>query len=237
MPRFKQLCSIASVYLRVCLLTCLPYGALASTPAAVLDRLATPEGASVQMVTSGSVHNGTPIAIATFDSTDSIDSILDFYRHYWAASEAHAQVGFVESELPDWLLISQVRDGYNVVVQLNTQELQGASGFISVMAVNARELVEEHGEFSELKTLSSHRSVDGVDTSLMRVYASSLSVAQTHLRYRQKLIRAGWQMLSDDDIDGARVMVLSRKQSRLELSIVESRHYGSVLVAHEVISR
>jgi len=210
--------------------------AIANTPAAMLERLAIPEAAIVQWVTTVSVHNGAPMAIATLQSPKSADSILAFYRHIWMVEENSAIPGYVESSLTDWQLISRLHDGFNIVIQLNTEQQNGASGLISVMRVDKSTIREDHGEFSDLTLLSSHHSVDGADKSDMRVYASSASVSQTHERYRRRLVRKGWQLVSDSEVAGSHVMVLARDQARLEISIVDSPDYGAVLVAHRVSS-
>ncbi|CAN0442622.1 unnamed protein product, partial [Hapterophycus canaliculatus] len=144
--------------------------------------------------------------------------------------------GFIESDLPGWRLMSRLHEGFSIVIQLRTDIPSGASGFISVMAVSRPRLEENHPDFEDLKLLSSNRSVDGVDTSSMRVYASSLSVSHTYQLYRQKLVSKRWQLLSDNKVDGAQVLIFVRDQSRLEVSIVQSSEYGSVLVAHQVTS-
>ncbi|MFK8084142.1 MAG: hypothetical protein AB8B97_27980 [Granulosicoccus sp.] len=233
----QRVCSDRLLCAGLCLVCCWPAMLMADNPVAVLDRLPTPAGATVQMVTSDSVHNGMPIAIATFNSAQANDSVISFYRDQWNNNDSDKPPGFVESALPDWQLISRVNQGFNIVVQLHSQAQDGAAGFISVMSINATATAEEHDEFADLKPLSSHRSVDGVDTSLMRVYASPSSVSLTHQRYRKRLVNRGWQIVSDSDIESHRVTVLARDQSRLELSIVASRDYGSVVVAHQVTSQ
>ncbi|MFK7996039.1 MAG: hypothetical protein AB8B87_18015 [Granulosicoccus sp.] len=223
-----------------CVMLCvasIPTGfAFADTPSDVLERLAVPKGLLVQTVTSDSVHNGRPLAVATLQATQTVDSVIAFYRRYWASHDGDEQPGFVESQLSDWQLISRFHNGINIVIQLKADEQNSTSGFISVMAVDAPSIVDDHGAFSNLISLSSHQSVDGVDISSMRVYAASSSVAQTYRIYREKMVSRGWQVLSGSKVDGSWVMILARDQARLEISIVPSREYGSVLVAHKVTS-
>ena len=231
------------------LTACLSFSVWADTPDSVLNTLQVPTGADVQIVTSHSLHNGMPMAIAQLRSTESADSVFGFYRQLWTDPQGDGKgdgkgdggsdgsPGFVESVLPEWQMISRVHNGYNIVIQLMVESGQSASGFISVMAIDAPLAARDHGEFSDLQLLSKHQSVDGADTSLMRVYASSSSVSQTHRIYLEKLMSKGWQLLSDNELDGSYVMVLSRGQSRLEVSIVPSRDYGSLVVVHKVTSK
>ena len=91
--------------------------------------------------------------------------------------------------------------------------------------------------FSSLALLSSNISHDGADRSVMRVFASSSTVSATHTRYKDKLVAQGWRLLMDAIVDDARIMIVTRDASRLELSFLSSPEYASVLVAHEVQSK
>lgn len=222
----------------LCLAGLLPCATFAAdTPAKVLERLVTPDRTTIEWAATHAVSNGYAVAIATLQSMESIDSVISFYQQHWTQDKNDGPPGFVESVLPGWRMISRLHDGYNIVVQLNTSKQIGTSGLISVMAVGKPAIKEHHGEFSNLALLSSNRSVDGVDTSWMRVYASSVSVSQTHHIYRQRLTGKGWQLLSESDTDDGVVIILARGPERLEVSILRSRDFGSVVVAHQVTSK
>lgn len=208
----------------------------AATPASVLESLAVPDNATLQIVTDNALHNGVPIAIAKLESPEPVESVAEYYRQLWSAPQDNNLPGFIESSLQGQLLISRLRNDLNVVLQLETKGDEGTSGSVSVMAVKSPQKEEKHEVFSDLRILSSHRFVDGVDTSKLRVYASPTSVSQTHDIYRQRLMSEGWQVLSDTDTDTAWVTQLGRDNARLEISFVPSSDFGSVIVAHKLRS-
>ena len=223
-----------------CLLALFPAVVMAATPGSVLNRLAVPDNTTLAIVTTDALHNGAPIAMATLTSSESVDSVLAFYQTLWSDGD-ESLPGYIESAFENQQLISRLRDGVNIVIQLENTGSEGAFGYVSVMALNAPPVSEDHGPFSDMQTLSSNRSVDGVDTSWMRVYASASSVSQTHDNYLQRLKADGWHVLSDNEVQGevqgAWMTQLGRDTSRLEVSFLDSREFASVVVVHEVISK
>jgi len=144
--------------------------------------------------------------------------------------------GYVESAVNHQQLISRMRDGLNIVLQLESTGENTTTGYVSVLALNTPQVTEDHGVFSDLESLSSHRTVDGADTSWMRVYASRASVNRTRELYLQRLGSNGWHVLADHEVQGVWVTHLSRSTSRLELTFLDSREYASMVVAHRVDS-
>ena len=219
-----------------CVLVVLPTALMAETPGSMLNKLAVPDNATLEIVTTDALHNGAPIAMATLTSPDSVDSVLAFYRNLWNDGDEEIP-GHIESAYDNQQLISRLRDGMNIVIQLQKNSDEPASGFVSVLALNAPRVTEDHGAFSDLELLSSNRSVDGADTSWIRVYASSSSGSRTHEIYRQRLLADGWHVLADNELEGAWVTQLGRDNTRLEVSFLDSREYASVVVAHQVVSK
>ena len=186
------------------------------------------------------------MAIGEFSSSLPADEVLSFYRQRWAEGgvsgidDLQDLPGFMESSMPGWGMISRLQDEHQVLIQLSTEQTNGSSGFVSIMPLHASPpslQSQNQGVFAGLSLLSNNASQDGADRSLMQVFSSPSSVYATHVRYRDKLTGQGWRVLMDEAIDNGKVMILSRDQSRLELSFLASPEYASVLVAHEVESR
>lgn len=219
-----------------CVLAMLPTALIAGTPGSVLNKLAVPDNATLEIVTTDALHNGAPIAMATLTSPESADSVLAFYRNLWNDGDEKLP-GHIESAYDNHQLISRLQDGMNIVIQFEKNSDEIASGFVSVLALNAPRVTEDHGAFSDLESLSSNRSVDGADTSWIRVYASPSSGSRTHKIYLKRLTAIGWHVLADNEVEGAWVTQLGRDNMRLEVSFLESREFASVVVAHQVVSK
>ena len=182
------------------------------------------------------------MAIGAFSAPLNREDALAFFRSLWAEGYEQNMPGFLESDMPGWQLVSRLEGKVLTVVQLSKEPLhssagQTSTGFISVRRVEAVASRDSRPEFSDLELLSSNKTRDGVDTSTINVYASRLSVARSHDHYKRRLKSAGWSLVSDVPVDGEQVSVFSRKATRLEITFVNSREVGSVMVVHEVLSQ
>lgn len=237
-----SLCSRQVLCLWVVLAMCLWDTAVAASPGSMLNDMGVPEGTTLQMVSDNTIVNGRPVGVATLETAASVESVLGFYRARWATQGRWAVPGredvpaFIESQVPGWRMISRLVDDHHVVVQLSTQQGDRTTGLVSIAPLQRGASPVDHGVFSSLDLLSSNLSVDGVDTSSMRVYGSNTSSQRTRDRYRDKLLRLGWQLLADTTVDGGLVTQLGRNNVRLELTFMDSPEFASVVVVHEVTS-
>lgn len=229
-------------YLWLFVVLCFPLNAFSASAARMLDELVTPEGVTLELVVGNMVVNGKSVAVATLESTTSVESIIQFYRERWTAQERWALPGngdkpaFIESSVPGWKLISRLVNGYNVVVQLSSQDENSAKGLVSIARLENRVTAVEHGVFGNLDMLSSNVSTDGVDVSSMRVYGSNSSASRTRDRYRALLLRKGWHLVADTSVADGLVTQLGRDNARLELTFIDSEDFASLVVVHEVTS-
>lgn len=118
-----------------------------------------------------------------------------------------------------------------------TGQTSEARGFISVARASHSSEPATVGPFSNLQRLSTNQTKDGADSSTLSVYASPASLHRTHELYIPKLQQGGWQVLTDTRVDQGWVTVLTRNQSRLELSFLYSSEFASAVVAHELLSK
>ena len=223
------------ILLLACILT--SFGGHASSASDLLKQLRLPHAASIELVSDRTVRNGLPMAIAEFKAVQTSEQVLSFYRTLWASDSTEKNPGYYESTTAGWWLISRIKDNHQLVVQLSTERTAGASGFVSVLPLNAAAKTVHSTFFPDLSLLSSNVSVDGADTSNMQVLASPMTNSATHARYLSKLLNEGWQVLVDMEVTEGWVTILSRDRKRLELSFLPSSEYASVLVVHELESK
>ncbi len=216
--------------------------ASAASAARMLSEMAVPEGATLAMVSDNTVVNGRAMAVATLDTSAPSQSVIEFYRNHWSVKEQWALPGredmpaFIETRVPGWMMISRLVGGYHVVVQLSTERGENTSGLVSIAPLERGASTVDHGVFSNLDLLSSNLSRDGVDTSSMRVYGSDTSAHLTRDRYRDLLLRQGWQLLADMPVDSGLITQLGLDNKRLELTFMADQDFASVVVVHEITS-
>lgn len=243
----------------LCLLWFVPVMTVtAANEADVLAGLSLPANTQLQSVSSSGQYNGHIMAIAALSSSDESSVVAAFFKQLWHTGSDASTPGFVENTIPGWQLISRLQGDFHIVVQLhqdqsrdlsinrnrhslrggvNTGHTSGTQGFVSVARVSHTIAPSHRGPFSNLQRLSINQTNDGADTSQLSVYASPTSLDRTHELYVPKLQQAGWHVLADTRVDQGWVTLLTRDQSRLELSFLDSSEFGSVLVAHELSSK
>lgn len=234
---------------------------IAASEADVLSGLRLPANSYLQSVTSQGQYNGRVMAIAALHSSNDSATVAAFFKQRWRVASDSDTPGFIENSIPGWQLISRLQGDFNIVVQLHQNQrmgksgalsgpqehlqhrnlggerTSGARGFISVTRISPSRVPANRGPFSNLQRLSTNQTKDGADSSQLSVYASPTSLHRTHELYIPKLRQGGWRVLTDTRVDQGWVSVLTRDQSRLELSFLGSKEFASVVVVHELLSK
>lgn len=195
-----------------------------------------PENARTAWISDSINQDGMQLAIQTFNSDDSVENILEFYREAWF-KEGDIP-GFVENELGDWSVISQLRDDSNVVLQLKTNELGNTQGFLSTATKFPRidrpelnfPLLDGTERFS-----SSYVEEDDAKVHTM-TFLSTQSVGNTVSFYRKSMVRKGWEIARDKEVEGNQIMLFNnRNGDRCELVISQLDGESTVIHVNRVI--
>jgi len=178
-----------------------------------------PDNASTAWVSENINQDGMQLSIKTFRSTDSIEEVLSFYREVWHKDGDIP--GYVENMLGDWSIISQLRDDSNVALQLKTAEDGSTEGFLSIaLKSHGRSQPEINFPMPDgtEKFTSSYTEEDDAQVHTMTLL-STQSVGNAVNFYRSNMVRKGWTLAKDEDIEGNQIMLFNRKADRLELVI------------------
>lgn len=195
-----------------------------------------PEDANTAWVSTNLNQSGMNLSIQTFESANSVDSVLEFYRNLWF-KEGEIP-GFIENDLMEWRTISHYREDDNIVLQLKSNDQGGSSGFLSIAQLNKKETVPDSDfplpdgteEYSKtyLKENESH-----VHTM---TFITKQSIGKTSAFYKDNLIREGWSLASDRTISGSHVLLFNRKDDRCEMVIQRLNHEETVIFVNRVQS-
>jgi hypothetical protein len=200
-----------------------------------LNKVPVPPGTQLGLVGAESVHNGSSVSIATYESTLSLNDTLAFYDNVWPNELNSTLPGRLESVTGDWLLISRLRDDVNTVIQLNVNETSRSTGFLSVMAVNssARQTsaIQNHGAYREL---SRTHSEDGSSSSTLTVLQSNQSISSFIHSLLRLRMDAGWQLSSQKQYASSHIVLMNRQSQRLEMVISEDSPGTVLAVVNEV---
>lgn len=207
-----------------------PIAAAANEPGQPLNGVELPAGATTAWVATNINQNGLPMAIQTFRSSMAVDSVLDFYRQRWAVPGKTP--GFVENHVGAWQIISQLADDHNVVLQLQSNDSGGSSGFLSSVALNVTGFsdVTEVPAPADSELVSSARILDGDRVSTTSLLISQGDGGSIAGFYRDYFQRDGWVLASERVYAGHRILYFNRRHAQCEL-VVSNAADGSTVIA------
>lgn len=205
---------IASIL--VTLLALLTVELAVASPAA-LRQVPLPPNTRIALVGENLKHNGSLVSIATFDSDESVDTVLAYYRGIWPHEDDLP--GHVEHTLNGWRVLSRLRDSTNLVLQLQAADNGGARGLLSAMDIgegtpNAVALRMPPG--SEL--LSSTDSSDGRRKANTWLLRSPARIGEVVSFYIDHFERQGWSLLTQRTSGESSIVLMSHREGSLEIT-------------------
>jgi hypothetical protein len=214
-----------------------PIAAAANEPGQPLNGIELPAGATTAWVATNINQNGLPMAIQTFHSPMAVGSILNFYRQRWAVPGKTR--GFVENHGGAWQIISQLADDHNVVLQLQSDDSGGSSGFLSSVALNVTGFsdVTEVPVPADSELVSSARVVDGDRVSVTSLLISQGDGGSIAGFYRDHLQRDGWVLAFEREYAGHRLLYFNRRHAQCELVVSKAADGSTVIALNQVQTR
>jgi hypothetical protein len=215
-----------------------PSNALADSTAARLANVPVPSGTRVLSVGGNTIHNGSIVSMATYESSLSLSHTADFFRDLWQETARDGVPGFVETRAGDWLMLSRLHEGFNTVLQLDLAEPHRSKGFLSVMALDstAPGTTPLQG-LDGFEQLSTTRSFDGTRESVLSVYAAAESVDTLVRQLADYWQRRDWTLVSEESHAQSKVLLLNRQSALMEIVISSVSAVGSFIVINEVSDR
>ena len=192
------------------------------------DARVTPLGDSQQAL-------GMRLEIRRFETDDSVDRVLAFYRRLWKGKAA-------ESEMPPWRLIGRLQDGLYYNVQVQPRAGRGAWGFLSIgdlprQARNRSYRIPEAGDIPRLsgsRVLDTQVSRDPHKTARTLSLTNRFSVARNLTYYRNHYLGQGWALEMDEATAGRKAHVLRfrRGNEQVTLAIHRDADHTTVVANH-----
>lgn len=185
------------------------------------------------------VHNGTPLQIRRFDSTDSVQAILARYRREWKAS-AQSPQDAIEYTVGGYQVIAKLRDRCFYTVQARSNGAGGSVGLLAVSQLQDSNQPRVLGKDFPMMSGSvvaadmTHRDPGKEARTIMLMNQFSTN-ANAHF-YRRVIGGDGWNITSDHLVPfkggNGNGYAMTFKRGFNETSMVISRTQGgsSVLV-------
>ena len=196
-----------------------------------IESLASPNEAQLSWVGKNIVQNGMPMQIVEFRSTQSLQSVLAFYREEWRQYHQPGQRSTVANQLDGWDVLSTLIDGHNVVLQVKS-EAGLTTGFISATPLGqvthqsdvARAFPRQWGT----TLMSAMESTDGDVTATTLILQSNQSVREMQRYYKTAFLRNGWVLARSSEQQDTAVMLFDRRDGSMELAV--RREHNKTLI-------
>jgi len=185
------------------------------------------------------VHNGTPLQIRRFDSSDSVPALLARYRREWKASEQNPEDA-IEYTVGGYQVIAKLRDMCFYTVQVRSNGAGGSNGMLAVSQIQDSKQPRVLGKDFPMMSGSlvaadmTHRDPGKEARTIMLMNQFSTNANADF--YRRVIGGDGWNIINDHLIQfkggNGNGYAITFKRGFNETSMVISRTEGgsSVLV-------
>lgn len=207
---------------------------LASTSVHARD-VSIPDFFNTQWVGKDIVHNGLPLSIRQFTSTQPTDAILQFYQQEWPNIEGQKPTHKV-IRANGWLIISHLKNGKNTVIQAKPNARGGATGLISVAVVKNAKALKPNSimKLPDTQVISQTESTDlgkKSVTTLLKSYASTQSNADF---YQHGLRANGWTLVRRNRESNFEQLAFSNGQKYMDITVSPNRDNSTTVMINRV---
>jgi hypothetical protein len=189
-------------------------------------------------VASDMLYNGMPMQMRRFDSSETPQAILDYYRREWKATSQRR--GAIEYDVGEWKAIAVLRERCFYTVQVQRGAGGGATGLLGVSQLQNPAQVREAGKgfpmMSGSKVVNDFSHRDPGKPARTILLMNSFSPATNADFYRRSMEGDGWRLIVDQVVpmrggnEQAYAMTLKRGMNEANMTISRSGGGSSVLV-------
>lgn len=203
-----------------------------ATAWAAPDDIPVPDWLSPATVGEKMVINGLPSTVYRFETHETVDALLDFYRDTWRDEGKNS---YREAHVAPWYVISRLVRNYLYTVQVKEEGSFTISGYLAVGDLAAMEKSRKHDKPVPLMdgstVLNDVTSFDPGQKGRTVMLANKYSASGNSQFYRNYFRDRGWATVMDSSSDES--FILAFKKRNLETHLVISTVQG---VTHVVMN-
>ena len=193
------------------------------------------EKARVEWVAKDVWINGVPTRVQQFESTQSPEGVMAYYRSLWRFGEAGPPR---ENNHAEWRMIATIHGPFQMVVQVKPNGASGSKGIMSCVnlkEVKAGYLPPEWPRNAPLKVLQVMESVDGPKRSFHIMATSDKGRALVRDHLRSVWGQRGWRLQNEVDEAAAYLATYAHNGKTLEVVLSPGHERSQVnVVVHFV---
>jgi len=198
-----------------------------------------PDDARVAIVNGNMRINGITSSVRQFNTRESLEDVVDFYRDKWGHGPNNEPGYTVTNVNRPWTVVSRVEDEYLMTVQVQPTNDGGSWGFLALSRLPDRGRSPKLGQdFPSMRgshVLNEVVSKDPGQTGRTMLLGNKFDLRTNVAFYRDRFDAAGWAFDMDKSIGGVmHVMALRKGRKRLNIVIAETGKFGSRIIVNEV---
>lgn len=176
---------------------CLASGLAAAASVTPWPEMPSMPKARVEWVAKDVWINGLPTRVQQFESKQSAEEVLAYYRSLWRAGEAGPPR---ENKHAEWQIIAALHGPFQMVVQVKPDGASGSKGIMSCVnlrEVKSRYLPPDWPRDAPLKVLQVMESVDGPKRSFHVTATSDKGQSLVRDYMRSVWAQSGWRLQNE----------------------------------------
>ena len=196
-----------------------------------------PPDSTVGKLSEAMVVNGIPMHIRQFNSKNSVNEVLNFYRNYWPRG-TEKKPGYTETDiLTPWKIITRVEEGYLMTVQVTENGDRGSRGLLGMSKLPDldQDLPKLGESFPKLRGSTVFNDIESKDIGKKGrtiQLSNTYSVESNANFYRDYFTNKGWVVDMDKSLSTGKSYAqrFSNGSRNVIITINKSKN-GSVIVA------
>lgn len=199
-----------------------------------------PPEASVEWVGKNLDINGIKSSVRAFQTKNSIEKVVEFYRREWKRPPEKGIPGFMETiDAAPWYIISRVEDGYllTVQVQVKQNDKSGSWGYLSMSPLPGKqkkpvELGKDMPKMPGSHVLSEMKSDDPGKKANTLIISNDHSVDSNVNFYRNHYESSGWTVETDRGLGNGLVhsLVFKTRRDRITMMIMKEENSTRIVI-------
>lgn len=198
-----------------------------------------PPWAKVEWVTDQSTFNGMQMKARRFESAKPMEEVLDFYRQKWRQPVKPGLPGYLEDEFNGWRVLSRIKNGYLLTVQVQPDAFGKSWGYLGVSDLPKLEKIPELGKgvpkMRGSEVLNDILNKDPGKKGRTLVMSNGFSLQSNASFYRNHFTEGGWDSLFDQRSHDGKYQVMVYRNGNKEANIVLSRDGGKTNIVFNTV--
>lgn len=209
------------------------------TIAAKEPKFPAPDDARVSIVNGNLRINGIDSNVRQFNTKESLEEVIDFYREEWSHGIGRGPGYTVTNINQPWTVISRIEGKYLMTVQIQPASNGGSWGFLALSRLPERGRSPKLGrDFPSMRgshTLNEVVSKDPGQTGRTMLLGNKYDLQTNVAFYRNRFSAAGWEFDMDKSLGGVlHVLALRKGRKRVNMVITEVSKNGTRIIVNEV---